>query len=65
MSSTSSGWTPASGDIVTLRIELPQASRVVSPASATMRSTSPVSGSGMRWNWKHWRVVMWPTRGGA
>ena len=30
-----------------------------------MRIAFAASGRGMWWNWKFWRVVMWPLRSGA
>ena len=43
-----------------LRTELPHASRVVSPASASMRIAVSTSWSFTKWNWMFCRVVMWP-----
>ena len=43
-----------------LRTELPQASRVVSPASARRRIAGSTSCSRTKWNWMFWRVVMCP-----
>ena len=57
--------TPAHGSPVTLRTVLPQASRVERPASPIMRIALAASGSGMWWNWKFWRVVMWPLLSGV
>ena len=50
---------------MTLRTVLPQASRVESPTLASRRRTSGIFARGMWWNWKFWRVVMWPLRSGA
>ena len=57
--------TPAHGSPVTLRTVLPQASRLESPASPIMRIAFAASGSGMWWNWKFCRVVMWPLLSGV
>ena len=43
-----------------LRTELPQASRVVSPASASRRIAGSTSCSFTKWNCRFWRVVTWP-----
>ena len=51
---------PAYGHAVMLRTELPHASRVVSPASASRRIAGSASCSLTKWNWMFWRVVMWP-----
>ena len=51
--------TPATGQVVTLRTELPHASRVVMPAAASRRIRSGVSTMWMKWSCTSWRVVMW------
>ena len=56
---------PAHGSPVTLRTVLPHASRLERPESEIIRMTSAASGSGMWWNWKFCRVVMWPLPMGA
>jgi hypothetical protein len=43
-----------------LRTELPHASRVVSPASASWRMAGSASCSLRKWSWMFWRVVMCP-----
>ena len=43
-----------------LRTVSPQASRVVTPASASRRSAAGRSWTLTKWNWMFWRVVMWP-----
>src|SRR5215831_16056424 len=43
-----------------LRTELPHASRVVSPAPARCLMAGGTSWSATKWNWRFWRVVMWP-----
>ena len=45
---------------VMLRTELPHASRVVRPASASRRIAGSTSCSLTKWNWTFCRVVMWP-----
>ena len=59
-SKSSVGDTPAYGQHVMLRTELPHASRVVSPASASSRIAGSTSCSFTKWNWMFCRVVMWP-----
>ena len=49
--------TPERGQAVTLRTELPQASRVVMPTEARRRIKSGVSSRWTKWIWKSWRVV--------
>jgi hypothetical protein len=43
-----------------LRTELPQASRVVRPTSASRRSAASASASLTKWSWTFCRVVTWP-----
>ena len=60
MTSNVSVWhTPASGQAVTLRTELPHASRVVMPTAASRRKISGVSSMWMKWSWMSCRVVTW------
>ena len=59
-SKSSVGETPAIGQHVMLRTELPQASRVVRPASERIRIAGSTSCSFTKWNWMFCRVVMWP-----
>ncbi len=49
--------TPASGQAVTLRTELPHASRVVMSTAASRRIRSGVSSMWTKWSWMSWRVV--------
>ena len=59
---TSNAWvwhTPATGQVVTLRTELPHASRVVMPAAASRRIRSGVSSMWTKWSCTSCRVVMW------
>jgi hypothetical protein len=49
--------TPASGQAVTLRTLLPQASRVVTPTDASRRIRSGVSSMWMKCSWKSCLVV--------
>ena len=51
---------PASGQVVTLRTLLPQASRLVRPASAAMRRTFSTSASLTKFSWRFCRVVRCP-----
>ena len=60
MTSKTSSWqTPAIGQAVTLRTELPHASRVVMPTAASRRISAGVSSTCMKWSWKSCRVVTW------
>ena len=61
-SNSSSADVPAYGHAVMLRTELPQASRVVMPTSASRRMAGSASCSFTKWSWMFWRVVMWPNR---
>ena len=65
MSNSSSFATPAHGSPVTLRIVLPQPSRLDSPASPSSRIAFSASGSGMWCIWMFWRVVMCPLFSGT
>src|SRR3954464_10675289 len=65
MSKGSSSHTPAHGSPVTLRIVLPQPSRLERPESEMRRISFAASSSGMWWSWMFWRVVMWPLFSGA
>src|SRR4051794_7068511 len=65
MSKGSSSQTPAHGSPVTLRIVLPQPSRLERPESEMRRISLAASSSGMWWSWMFWRVVMWPLFSGA
>ena len=59
MTSNVSVWqTPASGQAVTLRTELPHASRVVMPTAASRRMSVGVSSMWTKWSWMSCRVVM-------
>ena len=49
--------TPAYGQAVTLRTELPHASRVVMPTAASRRIRSGVSSMWTKCSWMSWRVV--------
>src|SRR5690606_33276796 len=59
-SNTSVGEMPAKWHAVMLRTELPHASRLVMPASATRACAFDASATLTKWNWKFCRVVMWP-----
>ena len=59
-SNGSSAAIPANGHAVQLRTELPHASRVVMPASASRRRASSTWAVSTKWNWTFWRVVTWP-----
>ena len=59
-SNGSSSATPAYGQAVMLRTELPQASRVVRPAAARSRIAGSASCSLTKCSWMFWRVVMCP-----
>ena len=65
MSNSSPSSVPARGSPVTLRIVLPQPSRLESPASPSSRISLAASGSGTWCIWMFWRVVMWPLRSGT
>src|SRR5207248_525571 len=55
----------ADGSPVTLRIVLPQPSRLESPASPSSRIAFSASSSGTWCIWMFWRVVMCPLRSGT
>jgi hypothetical protein len=59
-SNGSSFATPANGQHVQLRTELPHASLVVMPDAASWVSAASVSASGTKWYWTFCRVVTWP-----
>jgi hypothetical protein len=44
---------------------LPQPSREERPTALMSRMNSAASGRGTWWNWKFWRVVMWPLASGT
>ncbi len=56
-SARAAGQRPAKKQLVTLRTVLPQASRVVSPASASRRKIAGVSSSATKCICRSWRVV--------
>ena len=56
---------PAHGSPVTLRIVLPQPSRLDRPESDSWRIAAAASRSGMWCSWMFCRVVMWPLLSGA